>query len=58
MAWPRRRATLWVCWLVATLGWTASGCDDRALPSFADPPPVDAGLDGSADEDGGAEPSE
>jgi hypothetical protein len=28
-------------------------CDDRALPAFADPPPLDAGTDGPTDEDAG-----
>jgi hypothetical protein len=58
MLWPRPRETLRVCWLAGALGLAATGCDDRALPSFADPPPVDAGRDGAADEDGGTERSE
>jgi len=44
------------------LGWVVAaclsfvGCDSRKLPRFADPPPVDAGLDAAADEDAGDEP--
>ena len=56
---PRRQTALplgW--WMVVLAAVVSAGCDDRALPSFADPPPIDAGPDAAADEDGGAEPGD
>ena len=49
--------------LVLMLGSTApaalalAGCDD-SLPSFAVPPPVDAGADAAPEDDAGTEQSE
>jgi len=42
-------------WVLAVLYVAAGGCDSRKLPRFADPPPVDAGLDAAADDDAGSE---
>jgi hypothetical protein len=43
--------------VAATAAFALSGCDD-SLPSFAVPPPDDAGADAAAEEDAGADESE